>query len=105
MSEQFVTLAEVRDLLAEEAEKRELLTSQKQALEHAQTISSLSLESANALIAEVSQLEAVTDLIAVKIADLTPRYPEDVRAIFSKERIILEPQQIDEIIDIVAKYL
>lgn len=105
MSEQYVTLAEVRDLLAEEAEKRELLTSQKQALEHAQTVSSLSLESVNALIAEVSQMEIVTDAIAVKIADLLPRYPEDVRAIFSKERVVLEPEQIDEIIDIVAKYI
>ena len=105
MSEQYVTLAEVRDLLAEEAEKRELLTSQKQALEHAQTVSSLSLESVNALIAEVSQMEIVTDAIAVKIADLLPRYPEDVRAIFSKERVVLEPEQIDGIIDIVAKYI
>ena len=105
MSEQYVTLAEVRDLLAEEAEKRELLTSQKQALEHAQTVSSLSLESVNDLIAEVSQMEIVTDAIAVKIADLLPRYPEDVRAIFSTERIVLEPEQIDGIIDIVAKYI
>ena len=33
------------------------------------------------------------------------KYPEDVRAIFSKERIVLDNAKIDEIIDIVAKYL
>lgn len=105
MSEQYVTLAEVRDLLAAEGEKRELLTSQKVALDHAQTVCTISLESAKALIEEVSQLEEVSDAVAVKIADLLPQYPEDVRAIFSKERIVLDNAKIDEIIDIVAKYL
>lgn len=105
MSEQYVTLAEVRDLLAAEGEKRELLTSQKAALDHAQTVCSISLESANAIIEEVSQLEEVSDAVAVKIADMLPQYPEDVRAIFAKERITLEPEKIKQIIDIVAKYI
>ncbi len=105
MSEQYVTLAEVRDLLAAESEKRELLTSQKAALDHAQTVCSISLESAKAIIEEVSQLEEVSDAVAVKIADLLPQHKEDVRAIFAKERITLEPEKIDQIIDIVAKYI
>jgi DNA-directed RNA polymerase subunit F len=106
MSERYVTLAEVRDLLAAESEKRELLTSQKAALDHAQTVCpNISLESAQAIIEEVSQLEEVSDSIAVKIADLLPLYPEDVRAIFSKERITLEPDKIDQIIAIVEKYV
>lgn len=105
MSEQYVTLAEVRDLLTAEAEKRELLTSQKAALDHAQTVCTISLESAKALIEEVSEIEEVSDSIAVKIADILPRYPEDVRAIFSKERITLDNDLINKIIDIVAKYI
>lgn len=105
MSEQYVTLAEVRDLLTAEAEKRELLTSQKAALDHAQTVCTTSLESAKALIEEVSEIEEVSDSIAVKIADILPRYPEDVRAIFSKERITLDNDLINKIIDIVAKYI
>ncbi len=106
MSEQYVTLAEVRDLLRSEAEKRELITSQNYALTHAQTVCpELSLESAKAIIEEVSKLEDVSDSIAVKIADIRPQYPEDVRAIFSKERVVLDSATIDEIIDIVAKYL
>ena len=106
MSEQYVTLAEVRDLLRSEAEKRELITSQNYALDHAQKVCpELPLESAKALIEEVSQLEEVSDAVAVKIADRLPKYPEDVRAIFSKERIVLDNAKIDEIIDIVAKYL
>jgi DNA-directed RNA polymerase subunit F len=116
MTERYVTLAEVRDLLSEIAESRKgtagelededvLLASQKAALDHAQKVSTISLEDANKLIEEVSQIEEVTDAIAVKIADILPRYPEDVRAIFSKERINLSNEQINQIIDIVSKYI
>lgn len=108
MSEQYVTLAEVRDLLEAEAEIRgydNLLQSQKAALDHAQTVCSISLDQANAIIDEVKQIDIVTDAVALKIADLLPRYPEDVRAIFSKERVTLEPAQIQQIIDIVEKHI
>lgn len=108
MSEQYVTLAEVRDLLEAEAEIRgydNLLQSQKAALDHAQTVCSISLEQANAIIDEVKQIDIVSDAVALKIADLLPRYPEDVRAIFSKERVTLEPAQIQQIIDIVEKHI
>lgn len=108
MSEQYVTLAQVRELLEAEAEIRgydNLLQSQKAALDHAQTVCSISLEQANAIIDEVKRIDIVSDAVALKIADLLPRYPEDVRAIFSKERVTLEPQQIQQIIDIVEKHI
>lgn len=108
MSEQYVTLAEVRELLEAEAEIRgydNLLQSQKAALDHAQTVCSISLDQANAIIDEVKQIDIVTDAVALKIADLLTRYPEDVRAIFSKERVTLEPAQIQQIIDIVEKHI
>lgn len=105
MTERYVSLAEVRDLLAAESERRELLTSQKAALDHAQTVSTIPLDSAQKIIEEVSQIEDVTDAIAVKIADMLPQYPEDVRAIFQKERINLDPEKVDAIIAIVEKYI
>ncbi|MBQ7621836.1 MAG: hypothetical protein IJV47_01405 [Candidatus Methanomethylophilaceae archaeon] len=116
MTERYVTLAEVRDLLEEVAESRKgtagelededvLLASQKAALDHAQKVSNISLEDANKIIEEVSQIEEVTDVIAVKIADILPKYPEDVRAIFSKERINLSSDKINQIIEIVGKYI
>ena len=77
MTERYVTLAEVRDLLEEVAESRKgtagmlededvLLASQKAALDHAQKVATISLEDANKLIEEVSKLEEVTDDIADK---------------------------------------
>lgn len=106
MSEQFVTLAEVKDLLNEANENRgaELSAIQKSALQHAQS-TILTKEQADELVKEVSALGFVTDATAYKIADILPKYPEDVRAIFSKERIALEADDIRAITDIVAKYI
>ncbi len=116
MTERYVTLAEVRDLLEEVAESRKgtagllededvLLTSQKAALDHAQKVANITLEDANKIIEEVSAIEIVTDAIAVKIEGILPKYPEDVRAIFSKERINPSSDEIDQIIEIVGKYI
>jgi DNA-directed RNA polymerase subunit F len=105
MSEQYVTLAEIRDLLDEENLKRELLGSQKAAMEHARIVSTLTVDQAQALVAEVKTIEGVTEYAAVKIADLLPQYPEDVRAIFSKERVTLDAPTISKIIEAVGKYL
>ncbi|MCL1978713.1 MAG: RNA polymerase Rpb4 family protein [Methanomassiliicoccaceae archaeon] len=105
MPEHYVTLAEVRDLLTEEHEKRELLTSQKAAMEHARAVCTLSVENADALAKEILAIGGVTEYAAVKVADLLPQYPEDVRAIFSKERIAIEPKTIEKVIEVVSKYL
>jgi len=105
MSEQYVTLAEVRDILSEEHEKRELLASQKNAMEHARAVCHLTAEDSGKIVEEVRAINGVTEYAAVKIADLLPMYPEDVRAIFSKERLNVEPKTIDQIIEVVSKYL
>ena len=97
---QYVSLAEVRDMLTAENEKRELLPMQKYAL---------AKEQADELIAKLLELDFVKDnpALAVKIADILPKYPVDVRAICSKERLVrpLDAEMIDQILDTVAPYL
>lgn len=53
MPGRYITLAEVKHSLLLEREKRELLTSQRAALDHAQTVYELSLESADSIVKEV----------------------------------------------------
>jgi DNA-directed RNA polymerase subunit F len=107
MSEQYVTMAEVRELLLERQEKGELRDFQKTSLDHAQTVSSLSAEGAKALVAELSQFAdmGITDSIAMKIADILPQEPVDIRAILSKERVTLDSETTDKILEIVLNYL
>jgi DNA-directed RNA polymerase subunit F len=105
MPEKYVCLAEVRDLLGAESEKRTISVQQRSALDHAQAIAGLSYEDTAKLVAELRTLKFMTDYTSCKIADLLPRYPEDVRAIFAKERVNLETGDINNVIDIVGKYL
>ena len=105
MSEKYVSLAEVKSMLEAEESKREISQAQRSSLEHAQAIVKLSIDDTNKLIAEMKEFDFVTDFTAFKIADLLPRYPEDIRAIFAKERVTLDADNIKKIIDIVDKYL
>lgn len=105
MSDRYVSLAEVKELLTEEHQKRDLHTSQKAAMEHAMAISPLKTEQAKALMAEVLGVPGVTESVAVKIVDLLPQYPEDIRAILSKERVTLDATKTEMVIEIVGKYL
>ena len=107
MSEEYISLAEVRDLLTEEMEKREeeFNPVQKAALSHAQTIYKLSAEDSKSIREELMQIEFVTEPVAYKIADILPKYPEEVRAIFSKERVNLEEGDVNKILEIVAKHI
>jgi len=105
MPERYVNLAEVKGLLEAESGKREISVPQRSALEHAQAIVRLSPADTEKMIAELKGLKFVTDYTSCKIADMLPQYPEDVRAIFAKERVNLEAGDIKNVIDIVGKYL
>ena len=122
MSEKYITLAEVKDILAEEKEKRLAMVgptdpelpgtevfdqSTKAAMEHAQKTARISAEQARELAEAALGLKCVNNSasIACKIADILPEYPVDVRAIFSKERIALSEDDINEVLDLVNKYL
>ena len=105
VNERYVSLAEVKSILEKESAYRELTNDQKSALDHAEKIAVLSVEDTRQIIEDLRALSFTTEFTRYKIADILPRYPEDVRAIFSKERIILENSHINQIIDIVVKHL
>jgi len=99
--ERYVTLSEVKQLLEEASESRELTPDQKLALDHAQKVAVLSPE----LQAELSKLGFVSDALCAKIADVLPVHSDDVRVLFSKERMVLDKKNIDLILSTVQKYL
>ena len=109
----YVSVAEVKEMLTAENEKRgELIPSLKAAMNTAVDTCPLTKEQADELIAKVAEIIAELSLtedsrgmIPVKIADTLPRYPVEVRAIFAKERgVTLSPDMIQQILDAVAEY-
>jgi len=105
MAEKYVALADVKEMLSAESEKKELGTAQRSALEHSQAMATLSSSDIDKLAAELRALKFMTDYAAYKIGDILPKYPEDVRAIFAKERVNLSADDVKQIIEIVGKYL
>ncbi len=101
----YLTLAEVKDILREENEKRELNSLQKSALAHAEEFAKLSAEDSRKLVEELMQLDFVDERHAVKIADILPIHPDQVRVLYTKEKIVLPPEDIKKILNIVAKYI
>jgi DNA-directed RNA polymerase subunit F len=108
-TDQYVTLAEVKEMLDTESLDREFTPEQKLALEHAKG-AKLSAEQARELKAKLLDLEFISDLnnaemVAVKLTDLLPTHFDDVRLIFQKERRIIDKKQAEQIIKLVNDYL
>jgi len=98
---EYVSLAEVKELLEAEQEKRELTYEQTLGLQHAQLFAGTTGKKAKKIIKELAKFEFISPMNAVKIADMLPEHPDDVRALFAKERFTLEQGDVDEIIKIV----
>jgi DNA-directed RNA polymerase subunit F len=104
-AERPVTLSEVKHLLDDASKMRELNPNQKLALDHAHKVARLEPDKAKALKNELSGLGFISEPLCVKIADLLPTHSEDVRVLFSKERMVLEKKNIEQILSTVEKYL
>ncbi len=100
----YLSLPEVKELLREENEHRELNSLQKSALTHAEEFAKISKEDVEKLIEELMQLDFMDEKHAVKIVDIMPVHPDQVRAIFYREKIVLPPEDIKAVLDLVAKY-
>jgi DNA-directed RNA polymerase subunit F len=99
-----VSVARVKDLLTEEAAHRTLPREAALALQHAEGFARLTSEATDKLIAELRTLPFVDAAVAVKIADTLPQYPEEVRLLFSKERVALDEEQVTRLLEIVAHH-
>ena len=99
-----VPLARVKQLLTEEATRRTLPREAALALQHAELFARLEADDADKLIVELRALPFVDAALAVKIADILPQYPEEIRLLFSKERVALDEAQVARLLEIVAQH-
>ena len=104
--EEYLSLAEVKALLEQEERDRKALTmDQKYALTHAQMFAKLTPARIRELVAELMKVEMMTPANAYKLADTLPTHPDDVRAVFAKERFSLSKEDVDLVVQVVAKYM
>ncbi|AGK60594.1 DNA-directed RNA polymerase, subunit F [Archaeoglobus sulfaticallidus PM70-1] len=106
---EYITISEAREIMENIAKKRqekaELLFETRRALKNLRSFSKLPVDKAKELVNELEGLSFISRKdLAVKIADIMPRIPDEVRTIFAKERFTLTPEQIKEILDTVDRY-
>ena len=99
-----VPLARVKQLLSEEATRRTLPREAALALAHAEGFAKVEPADAEKLVAELRQLPFVDAGLAAKIADTLPQYPEEIRLLFSKERVVLDEEQVARLLELTAHY-
>ena len=105
MSEEYLTLAEIKELLLVEQEVRVLTMEQNYALEHAIKYARLDAKDARKLANELSEIEQVSEALACKLVDLMPHHKDEVNAVFLKERTMIDDAVISQILDKVKQYV
>jgi DNA-directed RNA polymerase subunit F len=111
LDEEFLTFAETKELLDEvEAERaldedREMRYELARAIEHVNRFTVLDPEESLELVDELQDLEKVDEATSFKIANLLPEDRTELRSVFAKERYTLDGGELDEILNVLAKYV
>ena len=110
VDQEYLTTAEAKEILAGiEAERtldedREMRYELARAIEHVNRFAELSAEDARALVEELAEYEKVDEATAHKIADLLPRDRDELRSVYAQQRYSLDGEELDEILNVVARY-
>ena len=116
LSESVLTLAEAKETLTalkargegtkkkEGEEEVEMRYERRKASQHTSKFAKQGAKESRALIDDLLGLTKMKESIAVRIADLMPQSPDEVRAIYAKERFTLTEADIEKILDCVAKF-
>jgi DNA-directed RNA polymerase subunit F len=110
LGEEYLTLAETKEILGEleqeraADEEREMRYELARAIEHVNRFALLDVEESQAFVDELLELEKVDEQTAYKIANTLPRDRDELRAIYAQERFSLSGDELDDVLDVVAKY-
>lgn len=106
---EYITIAEAKEIMENIVKKRqevaELSFETRRALRHLRNFAKISADKARELVNELMKLPQVKKKeIAVKLVDIMPRVPDEVRIIYAKENVTLKPEEIEQILEIISKY-
>ncbi|MEZ3162621.1 RNA polymerase Rpb4 family protein [Halorubrum sp. RMP-47] len=110
LDEEYVTTSEAKEILVEiederaADEERDLRYELARAIEHVNRFAELDADESRELVEELTDLDQVDVPTAVKITDLLPEDRTELRSVFAQERYSLDGEELDEILDVVAKY-
>jgi DNA-directed RNA polymerase subunit F len=105
VEEEYVSLAELKAILEKEkAARGELNPEQQYTLSNAVLFARIDAAKVPAMVKELMEIPMMSQANSDKIVDLLPVTPDDLRAIFAKERFSLPKEDADKVLEIVGKY-
>jgi DNA-directed RNA polymerase subunit F len=99
-----VGMPEAKEIMISREKKKELSYEQKLALEHLNKFTKISTSDAKKFLEELSGVLRMSLETMVKILNLTPQNPDELRMIFAREKFSLKDEEIKKILEIVKKY-
>ena len=105
LNKKYLTISEVKNILKKiEKERNEISYEQRIALDHANKFAELPTQKIKGLIKELMELDYIEESHVYKLVDLLPDTNDDIKTIFAKERINLNDDKINDILNIINKY-
>jgi len=105
ISEDIVPITKVKEILSSRAEKIELGYEQGISLDYTNKFSKMEIEDIEKVTAELTEkVPRLKKENIIKIVDIVPEDKKDIEVIFSKERLILDEDEVKSILEIIAKY-
>ena len=99
-----VGMAKAKKIMTSHEKKKELSYEQKLALEHLNKFTILSHENSEKFLDELSKVLRMSQETMIKIMDLMPQTPDELRMIFAREKFSLKDDEIKKILEIVKKH-
>ena len=99
-----VGMPEAKKIMLSREKKKELSYEQKIALEHLNKFTKLNAPDAEKFLEDLSQVLRMSSETMVKILDLAPQNPDELRMIFAREKFSLKDEEINKILEIVKRY-
>jgi len=108
LSEELLTLPEVKEMLNEIVEDRtsreeELGYELRKAINHTEMFAKTTTEKSRELVNRLLELKKMKPEIAVRIADIMPLSRDELRTLYAKERYTLTEEELDEILSFVTE--
>lgn len=110
VGEEYLTLAEAKEILTDleheraADEDREMPYELARAIEHVNRFATLDPAESIEFVEELLEFEKVDEPTAYKIANTMPRDRDELRALYAQERFSLSGEELDDILDVIAKY-
>ncbi|MFZ8830008.1 MAG: DNA-directed RNA polymerase subunit F [Candidatus Aenigmatarchaeota archaeon] len=104
IAEQPVTFAEAKEIM-EKKSKKNLTYEQNNALEHLSKFAKLNEKDVKKLKEELSKIKKLKEEHIIQICNFLPATKDDLRTVLYKDYTLFEEHEINNILEIVKKFL